>query len=74
MCKRLKAKEKRKGPTLLVRGLQTLAVATPRSSERDNCIMILVLFKTKIELNRGTHENESSDLQEQLHRKCECRG
>jgi len=49
----LRPDKKMKGSTLLVRGLQTLAVATPRSSERDNCIVILVLFLIKIELNRG---------------------
>lgn len=50
---------------MLVRGLQTLAVTAPRSSERNNCIVILVLCKKKtpdwigghMRMNQVTYKN-----------------
>ena len=48
--------------TLFIRGLQMLAVAAPRCSERDNCIMIFVLSRSKLEIRQmkrrqATYEN-----------------
>jgi hypothetical protein len=58
--------------TFLVYGLQTLAVAAPRSRERDNCIMILVL--SRIQVGNVIHEWAPSYLQEQHRQMCGYQG
>lgn len=46
--------------TLFVRRLQVLAVAAPRRSERDNCIMIFVLLR--IQVRNGTIRSGAKPL------------
>jgi len=58
--------------TLLIRGLQTLAVSAPRGSERDNCIMVFVLQRTQV--GNGINEKSPSYLPRRRRRMCEHRG